>query len=204
MTERTKIDIGRHLPSAAFVAFAVGVVAALTAAVIFVGLYDIGADAPHTPPVHWFIENLRDRSIAVRAHGIAVPADLNDPKRIATGAGLYTEMCSGCHLAPGMEKTEISQGLYPPAPELSKGLDHTPAEEFWMIKHGVKLTAMPAWGRTHSDELMWDMVAFVRKLPTLSPAQYKAVVDSAPKDHDAIMKDMPGMPMKDNEAKPAK
>ena len=209
MTERTRLDIGRHLPSAAFVVFAVALVAALAAAVIFVGLYDIGADAPHTPPVHWLIENLRDRSIAVRARGITVPADLNDPKRIATGAGLYTDMCSGCHLAPGMEKTEISQGLYPPAPELSKGLDHSPAQEFWMIKHGIKLTAMPAWGRTHSDELMWDMVAFVRKLPTLSPAQYKAVVDSAPKDHDAIMKDlpgmsMPGMEMKGDGAKPAK
>lgn len=64
-----------------------------------------------------------------------------------------------------------------------------------MIKHGVKLTAMPAWGRTHSDELMWDMVAFVRKLPALSPAQYQAIVKSAPEDHDAIMRDVPNMDM---------
>ena len=166
---------------------------ALTAGFIFMGLYDIGADAPHTPPVHWLIESLRDRSIAVRAGRVTLPADLNDPRRVATGAGLYTEMCSGCHLAPGMEKTEISQGLYPPAPELSRGLDHSAAQEFWMIKHGVKLTAMPAWGRTHSDALIWDMVAFVRKLPTMSPAQYQAAIKSAPQDHDAIMRDMPGM-----------
>nr|MBA3812169.1 cytochrome c [Caulobacteraceae bacterium] len=119
--------------------------------------------------------------------------DLTDPKRVATGAGLYAEMCSGCHLAPGMEKTEISQGLYPPAPDLSRGLAHSPAEEFWMIKHGVKLTAMPAWGRTHDDALIWDMVAFVRQLPSLSPARYQALVKSAPEDHDAIMRDMLGM-----------
>jgi mono/diheme cytochrome c family protein len=186
-------SLRQHLPSWGFVGVCLTLAAVVIAAFIFVGLYDIGADAPHTPPVHWLIEQLRDRSIAVRASGIKVPVDLNDPKRVATGAGLYTEMCSGCHLAPGMEKTEISQGLYPPAPELSRGLDHTAAQEFWMIKHGVKLTAMPAWGRTHSDELMWDMVAFVRKLPTMSAAQYQAAIKSAPQDHDAIMKAMPGM-----------
>jgi mono/diheme cytochrome c family protein len=139
------------------------------------------------------IQSLRDRSIAVRARNIKVPADLNDPKRIAVGAGLYTEMCSGCHLGPGLEKTEISQGLYPQAPELYRTLGHSPAQEFWMIKHGVKMTAMPAWGRTHSDELMWDMVAFVRQLPSMSPEQYQAAIKSAPEDHDAMMRDMPGM-----------
>ena len=195
MADNKPLDLHRHLPSWPFVALASLVVGGVAGAAVFVGVYDIGADAPHTKPVHWLIETLRDRSIAVRARGVTVPADLNDQKHIATGAGLYAEMCSGCHLAPGTEKTEISQGLYPPAPELSRGLAHSPAEEFWMIKHGVKLTAMPAWGRTHSDELMWDMVAFVRKLPALSPAQYQAIVKSAPEDHDAIMRDVPNMDM---------
>jgi mono/diheme cytochrome c family protein len=195
MTERKPVDLRRHLPSRPFVAVASLLIGAVAGALLFTGLYDIGADAPHTPPVHWLIETLRDRSIDARARGIAVPADLNGPQRISTGAGLYADMCTGCHLAPGMEKTEISQGLYPPAPELSRGLAHSPAEEFWMIKHGVKLTAMPAWGRTHSDELIWDMVAFVRQLPSLSPAQYQAVVKSASADHDTMMKNMPGMPM---------
>src|SRR5450759_3334927 len=122
MADRRPLDLQRHLPSWPFVALASLLIGAVLGAVIFTGLYDIGADAPHTPPVHWLIETLRDRSIAVRAHGIAVPADLNDPKRISTGAGLYASMCSGCHLAPGMEKTEISQGLYPAAPELSRPL----------------------------------------------------------------------------------
>ena len=196
MTDQRPTGFRRHFPSWPFVGLAGVLVGVLVASFVYFGLYDIGADKPHTMPVHWVIENLRDRSISVRAHGIVAPSDLNDPKRIATGAGLYTEMCSGCHLAPGMEKTEISQGLYPPAPELSRGLAHSAAEEFWMIKHGVKLTAMPAWGRTHSDELMWDMVAFVRTLPHMSPAQYQMAVKSAPQDHDAIMRDMPGMQMK--------
>lgn len=202
MSQNKQVDWRRHLPSWPFVAAAALIVGAVGAIFIYGGFYNIGADAPHTKPVYWLIENLRDRSIAVRARGIGPPADLNDPKRISMGAGLYNEMCSGCHLAPGMEKTEISQGLYPQAPELSRRLDHTPGEEFWMIKHGVKLTAMPAWGPTHSDDLIWDMVAFVRQLPNLTPAQYQAAVKSAPEDHDAMMRNMPGMNGGANEAKP--
>jgi hypothetical protein len=89
-----------------------------------------------------------------------------------------------------MEKTEMSQGLYPQAPVLFKGSERSAAEQFWIIKHGIKMTAMPAWGKTHDDRLIWDMVAFVRKLPGLSPAQYQAITQNAPMDHDAMMKGM--------------
>ena len=64
---------------------------------------------------------------------------------------------------------------------------------FWIIKHGVKLSAMPAWGKTHSDDLIWDMVAFAKALPNMSPEQYQAALASAPAEHDEIMKQMPGM-----------
>lgn len=187
------LDLRRHAPSAAFIALASLAAALIAGIVVYVGAYNIGADAPHTRLVHWLIEHVRDRSIAVRAREITVPDNLSDSKRLATGAGLYAEMCSGCHLTPGMEKTEISQGLYPQAPELSKPSRRSPAEQFWMIKHGVKLTAMPAWGKTHNDTLIWDMVAFIRQLPKLSAAQYEDAVRSAPEDHDTMMRDMPGM-----------
>ncbi|WP_315897831.1 MULTISPECIES: cytochrome c [unclassified Sphingobium] len=182
-----------HLPSGPFLAVAAVAAAAIGCVVVYVGAYDIGADAPHSRPVYWLIEQFRDRSIAVRSRDIVVPTDLMDVKRLQSGAGLYTEMCSGCHLAPGLEKTEISQGLYPQAPELFRMTGRSAKEQFWVIKHGVKLTAMPAWGKTHGDQLIWDMVAFVRQLPKMSAAQYQAAVASAPKDHDAMMKDMPGM-----------
>ena len=96
-------------------------------------------------------------------------------------------MCTGCHLGPGIEPTELSQGLYPQAPELARGDDLSPAEQFWTIKHGVKLSAMPAWGKTHSDDLIWDMVAVVRQMPKLSSDQYKKLVASAPESHEEMM-----------------
>jgi hypothetical protein len=161
---------------------------AMGSALIYFGAYDVAADAPHTKPALWLISKVRQRSIAVRAGNIEMPADLGSPTRVATGAGLYNEMCASCHLAPGMEKTEISQGLYPAAPELSHGSDLTPAEKFWVIKHGLKMTGMAAWGKTHDDTLIWDMVAFLQKMPKLSPEQYRVLVKSAPEDHNEMMK----------------
>jgi mono/diheme cytochrome c family protein len=156
---------------------------------IYAGLYNIAADVPHTQPLYWLIETVRNQSVAVRARDVIVPNDLDDTNRISRGAGQYAEMCSSCHLAPGMKRTEVSQGLYPRAPELRRSTGLTPAEQFWIIKHGIKMTGMPAWGVTHDDQLLWDVVAFVRKLPELTPEQYQALVKNAP-THEEIMQNM--------------
>jgi mono/diheme cytochrome c family protein len=159
--------------------------AAIGAVALYAGLYNVAADVPHTNAVYWLLETARERSIAVRASGIAVPDDLADPKRITVGAGQYAEMCSHCHLAPGMKRTEIARGLNPRAPEFRRGSSLTPAEQFWVTKHGIKMTGMPAWGLTHDDDILWDVVAFLRKLPELTPEQYRSLVESAPKTHDS-------------------
>jgi mono/diheme cytochrome c family protein len=185
-------DRRRHLPSTAFVLVVVLVLAAFAAIFVYGGFYNIGADAPHSTLVYNALQELRERSIERRSRAIKSPADLNSPRRIAAGAGLYAEMCTGCHLGPGVERSELSQGLYPQAPELARGTDLAAAQQFWVIKHGVKLTAMPAWGKTHNDELIWDMVAFLQQLPKMSPEQYKAAVASAPEDHEEMMKEMSG------------
>ena len=176
--------------SRAFVAMVItsGVLVACLGAVsaaVYGGAYDIAADTPHGQPVYWLLQKVRQYSIAARARDVA-PNDLGDAKRIASGAGQYAEMCSGCHLAPGMKRTEVSRGLYPRAPELRRGSALTPAEEFWVVKHGIKMTGMPAWGVTHDDGLLWDVVAFLQKMPELSADQYKALVKSAP-THDEMM-----------------
>jgi mono/diheme cytochrome c family protein len=142
------------------------------------GAYDIGADAPHWSVTERAIELLRDRSIAQHAQGVTVP-DLDDPKRMAEGAEHYAAMCTGCHLAPGQSDSELRQGLYPMPPNLSQaGVDNA-AEAFWVIKHGVKLTAMPAWGKSHDDESIWNLVAFVRQLPKMTPEQYQQATANA-------------------------
>lgn len=78
------------------------------------------------------------------------------------------------------------RGLYPQAPELTRGGDLTPARKSWVIKHGVKTTAMPSWGVTRSDALIWDMVASLQKAPSLAPAQYELFAKSTHMDSPAM------------------
>jgi mono/diheme cytochrome c family protein len=149
---------------------------AVIAAVGFVysGVYDIAADTPHHAITRWLLHTTMNRSVARRAAEISAPANLNDAAMIRSGAGHYAQMCVDCHLAPGLESTELREGLNPQPPELAYEVaDMSPAELFWITKHGVKMSAMPAWGKSHTDTDIWAMVAFMQKLPRMSPTQYK-------------------------------
>lgn len=146
--------------------------------VIYFGAVHPGADEPHSALVYRLIETARERAIAVRADDVVVPA-LGDAAQVKAGAGNYAAMCIGCHLAPGMAPTELSQGLYPAAPALAKVGAADPARAFWIIKHGIKASGMPAWGRSMDDQYIWGLVAFLQKLPTLTPEQYRALVASS-------------------------
>jgi mono/diheme cytochrome c family protein len=155
---------------------------------VYSGVYPIGADAPHWPITFKFVETLRERSIEVRARNIEVPPDLADPERVRRGAGNYDAMCAGCHLKPGVKDSEIRKGLYPQPPNLAvvrEPAAHEPADaasraaarQFWTIKHGIKLTGMPAWSRGGMDDAaIWDLVALLQKLPETSPEEYAALV----------------------------
>jgi len=136
------------------------------------GFYDIGADDHHTKIVLAVIEQLRERSIGVRARTIEVPA-LEDPKRVAAGAERYAALCVGCHLAPGLTKSDIRSGLYPHPPSLAQEEVRDSRRAFWTIKHGIKMSAMPAWGKSFDDAVIWDIVAFVRKMPEMTSETYQ-------------------------------
>lgn len=145
---------------------------------IWSGFYNVAADDPHTGPVYAVLETMRNRSIETRASKLQVPDNLQDPARITQGAGNYNAMCMGCHLAPGMAATEMSRGLYPAPPDLSKETVEA-AAAFWVIKHGIKASGMPAWGESMADEYIWNMAAFLQELPRLSPEQYQTMVASS-------------------------
>lgn len=139
------------------------------------GAYDVAADVPHWPFTGQFLETAREHSIAQRAGGIEVP-ELGDDAKIRQGAGNYDAMCAGCHLAPGVEQSELAAGLNPPPPNLSRHEVATPAEAFWTIKHGVKMTGMPAWGAHMDDDAIWGIVALMQRLPEMTPARYRELV----------------------------
>ncbi|HKV65778.1 MAG TPA: c-type cytochrome [Rhodanobacteraceae bacterium] len=162
------------------------VIAIGLSAFVYSGIYNIGADDHHTRPVFAILQTLRNRSIHERSDNIKVP-NLDDPQLILKGAGQYAAMCTGCHLEPGVENSELREGMYPQPPNLSK-VRVDPRDAFWVIKHGIKMSAMPAWGMAgHDDPTIWSMVAFIEKLPGLTPAEYKAIVAKAPPDEDMDM-----------------
>jgi mono/diheme cytochrome c family protein len=142
------------------------------------GLYNIAADVPHARPVHALLELLRERSIVARASAVEVPP-LDEEALIRAGAGNYDAMCSGCHLAPDMAETEVSRGLYPAPPNLAQSGIVAPGAAFWTIKHGIKASGMPAWGRSMQDSDIWGMVAFLQELPKMTSQDYRAWVDAS-------------------------
>lgn len=176
----------------------IAVLAVFGGVVFYIGAggYDIGADTPHWEITRKVMEVVRNRSIAVRANQIELP-DLENEQLVLKGAGQYAAMCVNCHLAPEQKDSEIRPGLYPKPPNLSEQrLD--PKTVFWVTKHGLKMTGMPAWGVGHDDATIWSIVAFVTKLPSLSAEHYKDLVARAPPDEE-----MGSMNMDDGK-KPAK
>ncbi len=154
---------------AVFVVLALGAVA-----FAWSGIYNIGADDPHLAPTHALLEKLREQSIKRHAAAITVP-DLSSPANAVQGAGNYNAMCVGCHLAPGVDGTELSRGLYPSPPDLTR-YEVESASAFWVIKHGIKASAMPAWGPSMDDQYIWNMVAFLRVLPGMDESTYQNMV----------------------------
>ena len=144
--------------------------------VIYAGIYDVAATAPHWRVTLWLIETARIRSIKAHAAEIQTPLGLDDPAKVVIGIGHYAAHCAVCHGAPGVPKGDIAHGLYPQPPDLAYASSHyTPAELFWIVKHGIKMTGMPAWS-DHSDEELWATVAFLQKLPGMSEQEYAKLV----------------------------
>lgn len=164
---------------------ALGLGAVTVMGLLHAGAIDMAADKPHSPAVYRLIEWAREQSIARRAADIIPPDDLSDAGRIRRGAGNYDAMCANCHLSPGSEDSEIRKGLYPTPPNLSKPAnaddsDRTDARRFWIIKHGVKASGMPAWSKGGmEDEAIWDLTAFLKIMPSLSPEEYRRQVEAS-------------------------
>src|SRR5205823_1694075 len=95
------------------IAVLVGVVVLGGAVFIYSGAYYVGADQPHWSVTSWLLNQARDRSIRAHAAGLAVPGGLDDPARIVAGVSHYADHCAVCHGAPGVERGDLVEGLYP-------------------------------------------------------------------------------------------
>lgn len=147
--------------------------------VIYSGAYNVAATSGHWPVTRWLLNELVHQSVAARAETIEVPA-FGGRQQVLAGAANYKAMCAGCHAAPGVEQGLPGTAMSPQPPRLDQATEEmTPAQLFWVIKHGIKATGMPAWGPSHSDEEIWSMVAFIRQLPQMSATEYARTQQAA-------------------------
>ena len=145
----------------------------LGSAAVYFGWYDVTATSPHTTPVHHLLDIALSRAVKMRSAGIEAP-DLDKAERIQSGSGLYRAHCAQCHGGPGVAPQPYALGLHPaPAALVSTVRTRTAAEVFWITRQGIKMTGMPAWQYRLTDDEIWDVVAFLRVLPTLSADAYR-------------------------------
>ena len=145
------------------------------------GAYNIAATEPHWGITQLFVQILRNRSIEVRSSDIQ-PSDLDDPQYRQAAFAHYHGMCRLCHGAPGYPPNEFAKGLYPAPPDMTSGglqKARSEADIYWVVKHGLKMTGMPAFGSTHKEEELWGLMVLAGAMPGMSPERYAQGIEAA-------------------------
>jgi mono/diheme cytochrome c family protein len=160
---------------------ALGVLGAIAfSAYLLTGYYSIAATDPRDF-VDWALVHIREASVAHFATD-KPPTSLDDAAAIQAGAHKFSEVgCVTCHGGPGVQRAIFARGAMNPGPPGLTGLAKLePAEIFWVVKNGIRMTGMPSFGKAGvADDDIWQIVAFVKKAPTISAADYKAWTASA-------------------------
>ena len=176
------------LAAALLTALATGV----GALVVYTGAYNVGATTQHWQPVYSLLETTLRHSVRLRAQGIEPPV-LDDPQRIARGAVLFRDKCVQCHGAPGVAQGDIGKSMQPlPGPLVDAMARWRPREIYWITRHGIKMSGMPAWALRLSDEQLWDVTAFVKQLPQLTPQAYAQITQNPAPALPPVAAESPG------------
>jgi mono/diheme cytochrome c family protein len=162
-------------------------------AFMYSGAYDVSASSRDNPIVAKLLHGTYEASMHRRAGSDIAPGDLLSLENIRSGARMYDSTCAVCHGAPDRRLSPIGQGIQPAAPALlSASRRNKPALMFWTIKHGVNMTAMPSFGKTQSDQAIWQVAAFIYAERGISKDNYDQLAHgSAEAGNTAISLDGP-------------
>ena len=161
--------------------------ALVVAAVVFVALRR-GALAANQEP------GSLERSIARRLVQLSIPRDARqqqspfkgDPETWRQARDHYLDHCAVCHGNDGKGATDVGGNMYPRVPDLASAevQGRSDGALFYIIQNGVRWTGMPAWKAEHSPEETWKLVAFIRKVPSLTETDLKSD-DTTKPEHPA-------------------
>jgi cytochrome c553 len=140
------------------------------------GIIPMKASSGHWAITRWILQFSKNRSIDMHSMGVEVPS-LDEPMLVLKGAGHYAIGCAPCHGSPEIRHPRIAQAMLPSPPYLwPESVKREPEELFYIIKHGLKFTGMPAWPVQQRDDEVWAVVAFLRKYPDIDAAEYQRLV----------------------------
>jgi cytochrome c553 len=141
------------------------------------GVIPIKASSGHWAITEWLLQFGKNRSVATHTIGVELPA-LEDPALVLKGAGHYEDGCQPCHGSPELRNPRIAAAMTPRPPYLVPVVaERAPDELFYIVKHGIKFTGMPAWPSQKRDDEVRAMVAFLLALPKLDAVAYRRLVD---------------------------
>lgn len=150
------------------------------AAVVYGGLYNVAATRQHWQLTHSLMETAMRQSVRLRARDIQEPP-LADRQMALRGASCFRDKCVQCHGAPGVAQGDIGKSMQPIPGPLVDAPQHWRARElYWVTRHGIKMTGMPAWEYRLTEAELWDIVAFMQHLPQLNALQYAQWLQQAP------------------------
>lgn len=129
-----------------------------------------------------------ESTLANAAKDVAIPLEAGKKRNplpetnevVSQGREVFLGSCAQCHAADGRADTTIGRSMAPPAMDLtSSHVQHwNDAELFWIIQNGVRLTGMPAWQSSVSENNTWKLARFIHSLPSLDAAPASAAVPS--------------------------
>ena len=150
------------------------VLSTILGALLFIqsGLFNVAASKPHTKFTEWLTHKTMIASVKLHARGIENPNQAT-AVQVISGFCAYEAHCVACHGAAGVARQQWVNGMTPAPPYLLDApRNWTPAELFWIVKHGIKLTAMPAWRDELGDRVVWNVVAFLEATQKMPPQAY--------------------------------
>jgi mono/diheme cytochrome c family protein len=165
---------------------ALAIIVGIGAAMFFFGgFYSVAGTAEDPAVVTWALTRVRTASINRHA-GDQPPASINDAASVQAGARAFAAHgCANCHGAPGVTWAKFSEGLHPDPPDLKDVVGELSAAQlFFVVKNGINMTGMPSFAQGGAtDDEIWSIAAFLKKLPSVSEADYKAWTAQAAPAH---------------------
>jgi len=174
--------------------FALGL-AIVGGAVAVSGVIPLKASAGHWAITQWLLDFGKRRSVATHTIAINAPDNLDNPALVMKGAAHYELGCRPCHGSPDLPRPPVVERMTPVPPYLPETLGRwEPEEVFYIVKHGLKFTGMPAWPAAARDDEVWAMTAFLEAFPGMNAERYAGLVrgGSRPDVDETLLDDLAG------------